>query len=320
VHIVITGANGFVGQALGLRLQREARLGHRGIDALTLLDTQFEGAPPIAPFVQQRTGSIADAGVVRSAFERPVDVVVHLASIPGGTAEQHYALGRDVNLQGTTLLLENAKTQSEHGGVAPIFVFASTIAVFGSPMPALVDDDTPLQPQMSYGAHKLIGEILVADFSRRGWIDGRSVRLPGVLARPPARTGQLSAFMSDIIRELAAGRRFTCPTSEQATTWAASIGNIVDNLVHACTVDSTRLPLRRSLTLPAQCFTFGQLVDAIAQVHGTPARELVSWAPDARIESLFGCFPPLKTPAADAAGFRHDGDLSTLVRRALETA
>lgn len=320
MHIVITGANGFVGQALGLRLQREARLGDRGIDALTLLDTQFEGAPATAEFVQLRTGSIADADVVQAAFERPVDVVVHLASIPGGTAEQHYAVGRDVNLQGTTLLLESAKAQTERGGAVPVFVFASTIAVFGSPMPALVDDDTPMQPQMSYGAQKLIGEILVADFSRRGWIDGRSVRLPGVLARPPARTGQLSAFMSDIIRELAAGRPFTCPTSEQATTWACSIGNIVDNLVHACTVDSKRLPLRRSLTLPTQYFTFGQLVDAIAQVYGTPARELVSWAPDARIESLFGRFPLLKTPAADGAGFRHDGDLPTLVRRALEAA
>lgn len=319
MHIVITGANGFVGRALGSRLQCEARLGDRVIDTLTLLDTQFEGAPPTAPFVQQRVGSIADASVVQSAFEHPVDVVVHLASIPGGAAEQHYALGRDVNLHGTTLLLENAKVQAEQGGVAPIFVFASTIAVFGLPMPDLVDDDTPPMPQMSYGAHKLIGEILVADFSRRGWIDGRSVRLPGVLARPPVRTGQLSAFMSDIIRELAAGRRFTCPTSEEATTWAASIGNIVDNLVHACTVDSTRLPQRRSLTLPAQYFNFGHLVDAIAQVFGTPARELVSWVPDARIESLFGRYPPLKTPAADAAGFRHDGDLSTLVRRALET-
>jgi nucleoside-diphosphate-sugar epimerase len=163
-----TGANGFVGQALGSRLQREARLGHRGIGVLTLLDTQFEGARPTASFVQQRAGSIADAGVVQAAFEHPVDVVVHLASIPGGTAEQHYALGRDVNLQSTTLLLENAKAQTERGGIAPVFVFASTIAVFGSPMPAMVDDDTLTQPQMSYGAQKLIGEILVADFSRRG--------------------------------------------------------------------------------------------------------------------------------------------------------
>jgi D-erythronate 2-dehydrogenase len=317
VHIVITGANGFVGRALSARLHRDACLGGRLISALTLLDTAFADMPA-APFVHQQTGSIAEAGVVKAVFERPVDLVVHLASIPGGTAEQQYELGRDVNLQGTTFLLEQAKLQTEGGGVAPVFVFASTIAVFGSPMPALVDDDTALQPQMSYGAQKLIGEVLVADFTRRGWVDGRSVRLPGVLARPPARTGQLSAFMSDIIRELAAGRRFTCPTSESATTWASSIGNIVDNLIHASTVDGKRLPARRCLTLPTQAFTFGQLVDAIAQVHGPAVRDLVSWAPDARIESLFGRFPPLKTPAADAAGFRHDGDLPTLVRRALE--
>jgi nucleoside-diphosphate-sugar epimerase len=317
MHIVITGANGFVGKALSARLQRDGHLGGRSISALTLLDTGFVSQPS-ASFVEQQVGSIADPGVVKGAFERAVDVVVHLASIPGGTAEQQYELGRDVNLQGTTFLLEQARLQTECGGVAPVFVFASTIAVFGYPMPEIVDDDTPLQPQMTYGTQKLIGEMLVADFTRRGWVDGRSLRLPGVLARPPARTGQLSAFMSDIIRELAAGRRFTCPTSERATTWASSIGNIVDNLLHASVVDGSRLPIRRSLTLPTQSFTFGQLVDAIAQVHGSNRRELVTWAPDERIESLFGRFPPLMTPAADAAGFRHDGDLPTLVRRALE--
>jgi nucleoside-diphosphate-sugar epimerase len=316
MHIVVTGASGFVGQALVARLLRDHERGLRRLQALTLVDVNFSGQPG-GP-VRQVAGSIADAAVVAQAFAQDVDQVFHLASIPGGTAEQYYALSRDVNLLGTQNLLEAAKAQAERGAPVARFVFASSIAVYGSPLPALVNDDTALSPQMTYGAQKLMGEILVADFNRRGWVNGCSLRLPGVLARPPARTGQLSAFMSDIIRELAAGRAFTCPTSPRASTWASSVHNVVGNLLHAAQVDSARLPARRALALPTLHFTMGQLVEAIAAVHGPRVRELIRWAPDERIETLFGRFPPLTTPAADAAGFRNDGDLPTLVRRAIE--
>lgn len=316
MHIVITGADGFVGQALAKRLQQDAALAGRRLGRLSLLDTRF-GSAARQSFVRQHTGSIADASVVAAAFEGGVDVVVHLASIPGGTAEQQYALARDVNLNGTTHLLEQCKAQVEGGGAAPVFVFASTIAVFGASLPPLVDDDTPLKPQMTYGAQKLIGEILVSDFSRRGWVDGRSLRLPGVLARPPAKTGQLSAFMSDMIRELGAGRHFTCPTSPGATTWASSIGNVVDNLLHAASAEAAQLLGHRVFTLPTLRFSFAELAQAIGMASGLDVSRLVSWAPDARIESLFGQFPELRTPAADVAGFQRDADLATLVRRSL---
>jgi nucleoside-diphosphate-sugar epimerase len=315
MHVLITGANGFVGRALAHRLTAQARLGGVPIDRLSLLDLAFD-APPAASFARQLAGDMADgAWLQRSLAESPIDVVFHLASIPGGTAEQQYELARRVNLDATTTLLERGKAQVEAGGQAMVFVFASTIAVFGA-MPALVTDETLPRPLMTYGTQKLIGEALVADFSRRGWIDGRSLRLPGVLARPPARTGQLSAFMSDIIRELAAGRHFTCPTSPQATTWASSLPCVIDNLVHAAVVDASMLKGQRTFTLPTLRFSMAELVDAIAEVHGAAARARVRFAPDERIEGLFGRFPGLETPAADAAGFRHDGSLMDLVRRA----
>ena len=313
-HVVVTGAAGFVGQALAARLLRQHAEGAGAIDALSLLDVGFN-QPAADSIVRQVSGSIADAVSVARVFERPVDVVYHLASIPGGTAEAHYELARDVNLGGTLQLLEAAKAQAGRGGPVCRFVFASTIAVYGSPLPPQVDDDTPLNPQMTYGAQKLMGEIAIADFTRRGWVDGCSLRLPGVLARPPARTGQLSAFMSDIIRELGSGRLFSCPTTPQATTWACSIPCIVENLMHAASMDTSNWPARRSLALPALRFTMSELVDAIAEVHGAQARALVRWSPDERIEALFGRFPPLRTALADALGFRHDGDLPTLVRR-----
>jgi nucleoside-diphosphate-sugar epimerase len=170
---------------------------------------------------------------------------------------------------------------------------------------------------LSYGTQKRIGELWVEDFSRRGWVDGRAVRIPGVLARPPARTGQLSAFLSDLIRELAAGRDFTCPTSPEASTWASSLPCVVEQLLHAASFDVTTTEGHRVLTLPTLRFAMAELVQAVGRVYGTPAADLVRWAPDDRIEALFGRFPPLLTPRAQAAGFCPDSDLEALVRQAL---
>ena len=315
MHVLITGANGFVGRALSRRLAAERRLAGASIERLSLLDLAFDH-PPAMPFLRHLAGDMADGTWLQRVLdEAPIDVIFHLASIPGGTAERQYDLARRVNLDATTTLLERGKAQSEAGVRPPVFVFASTIAVFGA-MPALVTDATLPSPLMSYGTQKLIGEALVADFSRRGWVDGRSLRLPGVLARPPAPTGQLSAFMSDIIRELAAGRPFTCPTSPQATTWASSLPCVVDNLLHAGMVDATALNGQRTFTLPTLRFSMAELVDAIAQVHGAKAKALVRYVPDERIEALFGRFPPLETAVAESAGFLHDDRLVDLVRRA----
>lgn len=316
MHVVITGAAGFVGRALARRLQLSGRLHGRTIDRLTLLDLAFN--TPAAAGVCHLAGDMGDAAWLQSSLgHHTIDVIFHLASVPGGTAEQNHALAKRVNLDATQTLLELGKAQVERGGGPPVFVFASSIAVFGQ-MPVVVTDDTPTRPQMSYGAHKLIGEILVDDFSRRGWVDGRSLRIPGVLARPPARTGQLSAFMSDIIYELAAGRPYVCPTSPGATTWASSLPCVLDQLMHAAACDVALAGGRRALTMPAQCFSMAELVDAIAVVHGSHARDLVRYAPDVRIENLFGRFPPLRTDLACRAGFVADDSLVSLVRQALE--
>lgn len=315
MHIVITGAAGFVGRALAKRLQQCGQLNGRSITRLSLLDLQFEGDAPAGS--QKLVGDIGDAHWLRTVLsECPVDVMFHLASIPGGTAEQQHALARRVNLDATQSLLEIGQQQVEQGGAPPVFVFASSIAVFGR-MAGAVDDNTEMRPQMTYGVQKLIGELLLADFSRRGWIDGRAVRIPGVLARPAARTGQLSAFMSDIIRELAAGRPFVCPTSPQATTWASSLPCVVEQLMHAATFDLSLSQGKRVLTLPTLRFSMSELVAAIGRVHGRDVGPLVRYEPDVRIEALFGSFPELTTELADQAGFCRDMGIDELVLRAL---
>jgi nucleoside-diphosphate-sugar epimerase len=318
MNILITGADGFIGRALTQRLVREdaspasplPRIGR-----LTLVDLGFDGAE--TPKLRRLHGSIADPAVVARAFDTPVDIVFHLASIPGGMAEQRYELARQVNVEATQNLLEAARLQTLGGSKPPIWVFASSIAVLGGPLPAAVDDATPPRPALSYGAHKLIGEILAADFSRRGWVDARCIRLPGVVARPPQRTGQLTAFLSDIIRELAEGRDFACPIPADCTTWLMSIHCVVDNLLHAAALAADASRGSRVWTLPALRASMARLVEAIGVAFATDAAARVSYGTNAGLEANFGRHPPLSTPDAEAAGFRHDGDLPTLVRRAL---
>lgn len=319
MHVLVTGADGFVGRALAQRLAREGTLGGRPLHRLSLADLDFGPAPRQEGVVHRLRGDLSDAAWLEDALGGiAVDAVFHLASIPGGTAEMDYERARRVNLDATLSLLERGKAQGESGDGCPRFVFASSIAVFGT-LPAQVTETTPPRPQMTYGAQKLIGEVLVEDFSRRAWVDGVSLRIPGVLARPPARTGQLSAFLSDILRELAAGRPFTCPMAGTATTWASSLASVVDNLLHAATVHPSAFAATRTHTLPTTRFSMAELVDAIGEVHGVDARALVRYAPDERIERLFGCFPPIETPCAEQAGFQRDADLRALVRRALPT-
>ena len=197
-------------------------------------------------------------------------------------------------------------------------VYASSIAVFGDPLPATVDDATPLSPKMIYGGHKAMMEHAVAMFSNRGLIDGVSVRLPGILARPKGPSGMKSAFMSDLFHALKAGQPFTCPVSAAGTIWAESVRRVAGNFVHALGLDSGLLPPTRAVTLPALRVTMGELASEIAhQCAVSP--DLVAYRPDVALEQAFAAQPPLATPAAERAGFAHDGNLATLVASALET-
>ena len=315
-HVVVTGSEGFVGKVLVQRLLREGLRGQR-IERLTLVDMQF-AAPPVNPRVVPLAGSIADAALRREAYARPVQAVFHLASIPGGAAEKNYELGRSINLDATLGLIEDLRPQVSLSTSPPRFVFASTVAVYGEHLPPEVNEETLPNPGLSYGAHKLAGEYLVADATRKRWIEGLSLRLPGVVARPGDGAGMMSAFMSQLFWRLSANEPITVPVSAAGVAWFISVQRCVDNLMHAAVIDPKRLDSRRSVQMPVLRLSIGELVDALAARFGAERRALVTYAPEPLIERLFAAYPPLLTPQVEALGFGHDGSTDALITRALQ--
>lgn len=303
--IIITGAAGFVGRELTAHLLA-------GGESVVALDSHVGALPP-HPNLRAVAGDIATAAVRAEAFKAGCTALVHLATVPGGAAEADPAASRRINIDAMYDLLEAVKAASN----TPRVVYASSIAVFGDPLPVEgVDDATPLAPKMVYGGHKAMMEIAVNMMHQRGEIAGVTVRLPGILARPKGPSGMKSAFMSDLFHALRAGERFICPVSQQATIWAESVTQCARNLAHALTLDAALMPRTRVVTLPALRLTMEDLAAEIARQCGTsPA--LVSYQPDAALEAAFGAHPPLSTPAAEQAGFAHDGDVATLVANAL---
>lgn len=316
MHIVVTGAGGFIGKHLLDALLAGGMPGHPPASLqVTAIDLQT-GAPH--PQVRWLQGSFASPALLQQALATPADLVFHLAAVPSGRSEQDPALAVDVNVLGMLRLLDALKAQPDDAqGRRPRLVFASSIAVYGKPQVALVTDDTLPQPTLTYGAHKVIGEVLVNDYARRNWIRGVSLRLPGIVARPPEPNGAVSIFFSDLIRELAAGRRVKCPVTPDAQSWLMSSACCVRNLLHAATREFSA---RRTYMLPALHVTVGDLVAAAGRHAGNvTVAELVDWQPDPWVQFNFGSYPPLQLPLAEQAGFCADASLDALVADSLRT-
>lgn len=313
MRALVTGANGFVGSALVRRLLRDGVATTGDVTELLLVDQQIDAIPADAR-VTVINGDFGTPHTLDAVLSKPVDLVFHLASVPGAQAEANRDLGDRINLHGTLALFECLAKQPSVHGTVPRVVFASSVAVYGVPLPSHMDEHSAVHPTISYGVHKLVGEQLLADWTRRGSVDGRSLRLPGIVARPGLSLGHGSAFMSAIFRVAQHGQPYVCPVSPSATAWWMSRACCVDNLVHAARLSSDGLHAERVWTPPVLRWEVGALVDALTHRFG-PMQ--ISYAPEDGIERLFGRQPPLIDRRAVAAGFQHDGTVEALIERAL---
>ncbi|WP_342245145.1 NAD-dependent epimerase/dehydratase family protein [Pseudomonas sp. OTU5201] len=310
MRVMVTGAGGFLGRLLVQRLLERGTLRGQPLDTLVLLDQELDGFAH-DPRLRPHAGSITDPALLRRVLADGMDVVFHLVSIPGGAAEQQYGLGYQVNLQASLELFDQLRRVAQ----PPVLVYASSVAVYGTELPARMDEQLAPRPVLSYGAHKLMVETQLSDLARRGEVDGRALRLPGIVARPREPNGLRSAFMSDLMHALAAGQAYECPVSSQASAWWMSAHCCLDNLLHAAELDNPGDS--RVWQLPVLHLSIGQVVDALADAFGEDRRALVNYRPDAELERLFGRYPSLRTPQSRALGFRHDGSALALVRNAL---
>lgn len=310
MHVVVTGANGFIGKHLCQALLQGQLATAAPLSRLSVLDLTLDQLPD-DPRLVRISGSYSDPAVLQQCLQQPADLVFHLAAVPSGLCERNPELGMEVNVQGMIRLLDALRAQHRPCRL----VFASSIAVYGKPQTELLTDTTPPAPTLSYGAYKVVGEVLLNDYIRRGWLQGCSLRLPGIVTRPPEPNGAVSIFFSDVIRELSAGRPVRCPVSPAARSWLMSVGCCVRNLLHAATHDFGE---RRTFMLPAQWVGLQELVDAIGRQVGDPGiGRLVDWQPDPWVEFNFGSYPPLALPLAEAEGFCADASLESLVADSL---
>lgn len=308
--IVVTGAAGFIGTALVRELRR--RGASPGAGAAELITTDLADADVC--------GDIADPALIDSLFVRPVHAVFHLAGVVSGRAEADFALGKRVNLDASIALLERCRLQAERGGPVVRFVYASSIAVFGVPMPERIDDATPPLPTLSYGTHKRAIELLIDDYSRRGFVDGRAVRLPGVLLRPPIANGALSGFNSDVIREPLAGRDYVCPVGPDASLWLTSLHCTLRNLLTLADVDPAALGPQRAFTAPARAVRVRDIVAALSRIDAVAAQR-VTYRPDPALEAQFGRWPiDCAFDRASAVGLSVESSIDALLRTCLEAA
>lgn len=316
MKVVVTGGAGFLGQMLIRALCARGRLTRSDgdeyeVEQIVSIDQAQTGKLFVDDRVGYVVGDMANAQFLGHVLGRDTDSVFHLAAVVSGGAEADFDLGMRVNLDGTRALLEMCRAQTARTRV----VFASSVAVFGAPLPDVVTDDTPPRPQTSYGTQKLIGEFLLNDYSRKGFIDGRALRLPTIVVRPGRPNAAASGFASGIIREPLAGVDAICPVPAETAMWVSSPQVAVAAFVHAHELPEEAWGSYRAVNLPGLTVTVAQALEALREVGGDAAAARVKFQRDEAIERIVRTWPArFETPRADAMGFSRDADFVGIVR------
>jgi len=318
MHILITGAAGMIGRKLTARLLRDRTLNDTAIDRLTLTDIVAPDKPAGAMLTLATAASdLAAAGAAAQAIADRPDVIFHLAAVVSGEAESDFDKGYRVNFAGTRELLEAIRLAG--GGYRPKLVFASSIAVFGAPFPDAIGDEFFLTPLTSYGTQKAISELLLADYSRRGFLDGIGIRLPTIVVRPGKPNKAASGFFSSIIREPLNGQEAVLPVSDDVRHWFASPRAAAGFMVHAAGLERDRIGARVNLTMPGVCCTVGEEIAALARVAGGDVAKRIRREQDDTVARIVAGWPQnFDARRATALGFRAEMSFDEIIRAHIE--
>ena len=320
MHILIIGAAGMVGRKLAARLTKDKALGGQPIDAMTLVDVVTPEAPEgFAGKVTLETVDLSTPGEAERLVASRPDVIFHLAAIVSGEAELDFDKGYRINLDGTRYLFDAIRIANGQDGYKPRVVFTSSIAVFGAPLPYPIPDEFHTTPLTSYGTQKAICELLLADYSRRGFFDGIGIRLPTICIRPGKPNKAASGFFSNILREPLVGQEAVLPVSDDVRHWHASPRSAVGFLIHGATIDIDTVGPRRNLSMPGLSATVGEQIEALRRVAGEKAVKLIRREPDEMIMRMCaGWAPGFEAKRARALGFVAETSFDEIIRVHIE--
>jgi D-erythronate 2-dehydrogenase len=313
MHILVLGAAGMIGRKYVESLLRDGRVGRDAVSKLTLHDVVAATPPASSIPTTVLASDFAADGTAKQLINEKPDLIIHLAAIVSGEAEQDFDKGYRINLDGTRDLFEAIRHVG--GGYKPRVVFASSIAVFGSPFPDTIPDEFFHQPLTSYGTQKAISELLLADYARRGIFDGIGLRFPTVVVRPGAPNKAASGFFSNIIREPLAGKEAVLPVGDDVRHWLASPRSAVGFIRHAATLDLEKVGPRRNLSMPGLSATIAEMLDGLRTVGGEKALRLVKREPDAFIQKIVsGWATRFDARRAESLGFTAEKDFVSIVK------
>ena len=319
MRVVILGAAGFLGNKLARALLAKGSLKdrHGQQKEITRLVVFAQLLADLGPDkrLEHVTVDITDLNSLEKLIQPQTDVVIHLAAIVSGEAEQNFELGMQVNLHATMALLELCRKLTE----PPKFMFASSVAVFGGEMPAVIQDNTAATPLSSYGTQKAMSELLINDYSRKGFIDARVLRFPTIVVRPGKPNAATSTFASSVIREPLQGQEAICPVSADTRLWILSPRQAIRSALQALDMDSSSLGLNRILSLPGITISVEDMVNSLEAVAGKAVIKRIRWEPKAFIQNIVSSWPSCITPyRATELGFEADASMTEIVQNFIE--
>jgi nucleoside-diphosphate-sugar epimerase len=319
MHTLIIGAAGMVGRKLTDALVKTNTLGGRPIERLTLADMVAPQSPKTSAAVETLAVDLSAPGVAASLAGKRPDVIFHLAAIVSGEAEADFVKGYRINLDGTRYLLESVRLEGAKSPYHPRVVFTSSIAVFGAPFPEAIGDEFFSTPLTSYGTQKAIGELLLNDYSRKGFLDGVGIRLPTIVVRPGKPNAAASGFFSNILREPLVGQDAVLPVSRDVQHWFASPRAAVGFLVHAATMETSKLGWRRTITAPGLTATVGDEIEALRRIAGDKAVKLIREETNPTIVKIVEGWPRnFNATRAIGLGFKAESSMDEIIRAHIE--